>query len=130
MLTVTVEVSNPNNRIKAGIAGFVRINSVKSSATSVPTVSVIKKQQKSMVICVENSRAKLREVHIGAVIREGEIEILDGVQPGEEVIVYGQKDIQENDLVNVDWLQWTHRSDEDKPKQVQVATVSDSAKGK
>jgi len=111
VLPVTVEVSNPANRIKAGIAGFVRIKSIKSSATSVPTVSVIKRQQKSMVICVENSRAKIREVRTGAVIKEGEIEVLDGVQPGEEIVVYGQKDVRENDVVNVDWLKWTHRDD-------------------
>jgi RND family efflux transporter MFP subunit len=130
VLPVTIEVSNPNNRIKAGIAGFVRIKSIKSSVTSVPTVSVIKKQQKSMVICVENNRAKMREVHTGAVIHEGEIEILDGVQPGEVVLVYGQKDVVENDLVNVDWLKWTHRTDVNVAKEGQVATIADSANGK
>ncbi|HEX3600476.1 MAG TPA: efflux RND transporter periplasmic adaptor subunit [Lacipirellulaceae bacterium] len=111
VLPVTIEVANPANRIKAGIAGFVRIKSIKSAATSVPTVSVIKKQQKSMVVCVENNRAKVREVRTGAVIKEGEIEVLDGVKAGEVVVVYGQKDVQENDLVNVDWLKWTHRDD-------------------
>jgi len=116
VLPVTIEVANPNNRIKAGIAGFVRIKSAKPSTTSVPTVSVIKKEQKSMVICVENNRARMREVHTGAVIREGEIEVIDGVQPGEEIVVYGQKDLQENDVVNVDWHKWTHRQELDAPK--------------
>lgn len=111
VLPVTLEIPNPENRIKAGIAGFVRIKSAKSAATAVPTVAVIKKDQKSMVVCVENSRAKMREVRTGAVIHEGEIEILDGVKPGEEIVVYGQKDVREDDVVNVDWAQWTHRSD-------------------
>ena len=69
-------------------------------------------------------------MHTGAVIREGEIEILDGVQPGEVVVVYGQKDVVENDLVNVDWLKWTHRTDVNIPKESQVATITDSANGK
>jgi len=113
VLPVTIEIPNPANRIKAGIAGFVRIKSLKPAATSVPTVAVIKKDQKSMVICVENSRAKIREVKTGSVIQEGEIEILNGVMPGEEVVVYGQKDVKEDDVVNVNWLDWTHRGDVD-----------------
>lgn len=113
VLPVTIEIPNPENRIKAGIAGFVRVKSVKPAATSVPTVAVIKRDEKSMVICVENNRAKIREVRTGAVIREGEIEILNGVTPGEEVVVYGQKDVKEDDIVNVNWLDWTHRGDID-----------------
>ena len=59
---------------------------------------------------------KLREVHTGAVIREGEIEILDGVQPGEEVVVYGQKDVPGERFGQRRLAQWTHRSDVDIPK--------------
>jgi RND family efflux transporter MFP subunit len=115
VVPVTIEVSNPDNRIKAGIAGFVRIKALKSNATSVPTIAVIKNidDQKSMVICVENGRAKIRPVRTGAVVREGEIEVLEGLDEGEDVIVYGQKDVQENDLVNIDWQSWSHRTDLD-----------------
>jgi membrane fusion protein (multidrug efflux system) len=111
VVPVTIEIPNPDNRIKAGIAGFARVKGVKSATTAVPTLSIIKKQDKSMVICVEEGRAKVREVHTGTMLREGQIEILDGLQPGEEVLVYGQKDVREGDLVNVDWVKWTHRSD-------------------
>ena len=114
-MPVTIEVSNPGNRIKAGIAGFVRVKGMKSNVTAVPTVAVIrnKDDQKSMVVCVENGRARARQVRTGAVIREGEIEVLDGLNVGDQVVVYGQKDVQEDDLVNVDWHKWTHRSELD-----------------
>jgi membrane fusion protein (multidrug efflux system) len=111
VLPVTIEVSNPDNRIKAGISGFVRVKSEKPGTVAVPTVAVIKKLQKSMVVCVENDRAKMREVHTGSVVKEGQIEVLDGLETGDEIVVYGQKDLQEGDMVNVDWLKWTHRSD-------------------
>jgi len=115
VVPVTIEVSNPGNRIKAGIAGFVRVKGMKSNVTAVPTVAVIrnKDDQKSMVVCVENGRARARQVRTGAVIREGEIEVLDGLNVGDQVVVYGQKDVQEDDLVNVDWHKWTHRSELD-----------------
>jgi RND family efflux transporter MFP subunit len=115
VVPAVVEIANPGNRIKAGIAGFVRVKGKKTKTTSVPTVAVIKTKddQKSMVICVENGRAKVRPVRTGAVVREGEIEVLDGLKKGEEVVVYGQKDVHEDDLVNVEWHKWTHRSDLD-----------------
>jgi RND family efflux transporter MFP subunit len=111
VLPVIVEVANPGNRIRAGISGFVRVMSVKPSATTIPSVAVIKKQEKAMVICVEDSRAKLREVQTGPVIQAGHIEILDGLDSGEEVIVFGQDAVQENDVVNADWREWTRRDD-------------------
>jgi RND family efflux transporter MFP subunit len=115
VVPVTIEVANPGNRIKAGIAGFVRVKGTKSNVTAVPTVAVIKNKddQRSMVVCVENGHAKVRQVRTGAVVREGEIEVLDGLNVGDDVVVYGQKDVNENDLVNADWHKWTHRTELD-----------------
>jgi hypothetical protein len=62
-----------------------------------------------MVVCIEDSRAKIREVHTGNVNEAGEIEILSGLDDGDEVVVFGQDAIQDNDVVNVDWRQWTGR---------------------
>ena len=109
VLPVMLEVANPDNRIKAGISGFVRIKSMKPGATTIPAVAVIKKQQKAMVVCIEDSRARIREVHTGNVNDAGEIEILGGLNNGDEVVIFGQDAIQDNDVVNVDWRQWTGR---------------------
>jgi RND family efflux transporter MFP subunit len=109
VLPVMLEVPNPDNRIKAGISGFVRITSSRPGATTIPSVALIKKQRKAMVVCVEDNRARLREVQTGNFTEAGEIEILGGLGKGDEVVVYGQDAIEEDDLVNVDWKKWTRR---------------------
>jgi RND family efflux transporter MFP subunit len=109
VLPVMLEIPNPDNRIRAGISGFVRVKSMKSKAKTIPSVAVIKKQQKAMVVCVENNRAKIREVHTGNVTNDGQIEILAGLDIGEEVVIFGQDALNENDPVNVDWQKWTRR---------------------
>lgn len=109
VLPIMLEINNPDNRIKAGISGFCRIKTVKSDATAVPSVAVIKKQQQAMVFCVENNRAHIRPVQAGAVTDSGDIEILDGLRTGDQVVVYGQDSLEENDVVNADWRQWTRR---------------------
>jgi Cu(I)/Ag(I) efflux system membrane fusion protein len=109
VLPVIVEVANPEQRIRAGISGFARVKSTKSGTTTVPSVAVIKQQQRAMVVCVEESRAKIREVHTGPLTGSGEVQILDGLNSGDEVIVYGQDAVHENDLVNADWRNWTRR---------------------
>jgi membrane fusion protein (multidrug efflux system) len=109
VLPVILEVENPDNRIRAGIAGFVRVQGEKSTATVVPNVAVIKNERKAMVFCVEDSRAKIREVLTGPVHESGQVEILSGLNPGDEVIIYGHDSVEENELVNVNWHQWAHR---------------------
>ncbi len=111
VLPVIVEVANPQHRIRAGISGFSRLKSVKPGMTAVPNVAVIKQQQKAMVVCVEDSRAKIREVHTGPMTEAGQVQILDGLKSGDEVVVFGQDALQENDFVNVDWHKWTRRQD-------------------
>jgi membrane fusion protein, multidrug efflux system len=109
VLPVIVEVANPENRIRAGISGFVRIQSDKAAVPTVPSVAVIKKQNRAMVFCVEDSRARIREVHPGPVFEAGRVAILSGLNRGDEVIIYGQDAVKENDLVNVNWQQWAQR---------------------
>lgn len=109
VLPVTLEVPNPDNRIRAGISGFVRIKSTKPGAKTIPSVAVIKKQQQAMVVCVENSRAKIRPVQTGAVTDAGGIEIVHGLSAGDEVVIFGHDAIEENDPVNPNWRQWTRR---------------------
>jgi RND family efflux transporter MFP subunit len=109
VLPVMVEVPNPQNRIRAGISGFVRVHGDKSSATIVPSVAVIKKDRKAMVFCVEDQRAKVREVLTGPIMESGQMEILAGLNAGDEVIVYGQDALKDDDLVNANWHEWAQR---------------------
>lgn len=111
VLPVVIEIPNPDNRIRAGIAGYARVTGEKSSGTAVPSIAVIKKKQKAMVVRVEDNRAKIQEVKTGPTMQAGYIEVLDGVQSGDEIVVFGQDEVRENDVLNVDWQQWSHRDD-------------------
>jgi hypothetical protein len=61
------------------------------------------------VFCVEDSRARIREVQPGPVAEAGQMAILSGLRAGDEVIIFGQDAVHENDLVNVNWHQWAQR---------------------
>jgi membrane fusion protein (multidrug efflux system) len=109
VLPVMLEVPNPDNRIRAGISGFVRVKNAESKAKTVPSVAVIKKQQKAMVVTVKDNHARIREVQTGNVTKSGEIEVLGGLEVGEEVVIFGQDAIQENDRLDTNWHKWTRR---------------------
>ncbi len=109
VLPVMLEIPNSDNRIRAGISGFVRVKSMKTGAKTIPSVAVIKKEQKAMVVCVEDNRAKIREVHTGGVTDSGTIEVVGGLATGDEVIIFGHDSIQEDDPVNAHWREWTRR---------------------
>lgn len=109
VLPVTIELPNPDNRIRAGISGYVRIPVGKAKATTIPHVAVIDERETAMVFCVENGRAKIREVETGLSVNSSEVEILRGLAAGEKVVVYGHQTLRDNDLVNVNWQSWTNR---------------------
>ncbi len=109
VLPVILEMANPDDRIRAGISGFARVRCEKSDATTVPTVAVIKKHSKAMVFSVEDNRARIRTVRTGPITAAGQVEILAGLDVGDEVIVYGHDVVQDGDVVNVNWHQWAGR---------------------
>jgi RND family efflux transporter MFP subunit len=118
---VIVELPNPDHRIRPGISGYARLNSEQRTVT-VPTTALIQHGDRAMVFRVEEDRARLREVIVGAVVGEGRVAITSGLAPGEEVVVYHSNfykhwgDItrldaylKDGDLVNTDWRRWTRR---------------------
>lgn len=111
VLPVIIEVANPENRIRAGISGYARVTCARSSGTAVPSIAVIKNKQRAMVVRVEDNRAKIQEVRTGPIVQAGYVEVLDGVKSGDEIVVFGQDAVRENDVVNADWQQWSQRDD-------------------
>jgi len=109
VLPVIVELANRDQRIKAGITGFVRVWSEQAHGTTVPSLAVIRGENRSMVFCIEEDRARIREVQVGPMTEEGEVRILSGLQSGDQVVIYGQDVLQDNDPVNVNWRQWARR---------------------
>jgi Cu(I)/Ag(I) efflux system membrane fusion protein len=120
VVPVLVEVANPQNRIKAGISGFVRLH-VKKKARVVPSMAVVEEGGKGMAFRVEDGRARLREVKAGNLVQIGLREVLSGLNPGDEVVIFdnfyrnagnlnaGNGYLQDGDLVDADWRKWAHR---------------------
>lgn len=108
VLAVTIEIRNPEGRIKADVSGYARIWVRKSSAT-VPAAAIIRQGDRAMAFVVQGGRAHIREVRAGDRSGASELAIADGLSPGEEVVVFNQYYLQGNDLVDTDWRRWAGR---------------------
>jgi RND family efflux transporter MFP subunit len=120
---VIVSVPNPGKepRIKAGVSGYVRLRS-KKSALTLPTQAVLPHDSKAMAFRVENGRARVKEVRTGQMLDYGVLEIREGLNEGDEVVLFfsnfytnsgdlTKKNayLQDGDLVNTDWRRWARR---------------------
>jgi len=120
VLPVIVELSNPKNRIKAGVSGFVRLKQQRKTM-SVPQQAVLQHGPKAMVFRVEEGKVKIREVSTGPVVDTGMLEVRQGLAPGDEVVVFQNfylhtsnlnRDncyLQDNDPVDPNWRTWARR---------------------
>ncbi|NDD74868.1 MAG: efflux RND transporter periplasmic adaptor subunit [Gammaproteobacteria bacterium] len=87
-VTVRADVPNPDALLKPGMFLNVSLQRDQRSAIVLPEESLVPEQSRQFVFVVEDGKAKKREVHIGE-RRPGSVEILDGLQVGERVIVEG-----------------------------------------
>jgi membrane fusion protein (multidrug efflux system) len=108
VLPVVVEIPNPQYRIKAGVSGFARFRSEKTGIL-VPSTAVIQIDTKAMVFVVEGDHAHMRQIQTGGLVEPGMREVTSGLLPGDEVVIYGQQQLKDNDRVNVDWRMWARR---------------------
>jgi RND family efflux transporter MFP subunit len=109
VVPVVIEIKNPNGRIKAGISGFVRVRMRKSVKMTIPAAATIQRGGKSMVFCVEDGRAHLKEIVTGFETETGVVEVRQGLTPGEQVVVFNHFYLQDNDVVDTNWRKWTRR---------------------
>ncbi len=95
MADIEIQVGNKDHRLKPGM--FARVNLVVQRRNGVLLLlkdSLIRESGHTRVFVHENSRASLREISLGL---EGEryVEVLTGLQEGEEVIVAGQYELKD-----------------------------------
>ena len=121
VLPVLIEIPNPGHRVKAGISGFSRLSVAGRKAIGVPETGVVEQGTRAMTFRVEEGRARLREIRVGAVLENGWREVLEGLAPGDQVVIFHNfyRDagkltlknsyLQDNDRVDVDWRKWTRR---------------------
>ncbi|SMO89534.1 efflux RND transporter periplasmic adaptor subunit [Fodinibius sediminis] len=91
---VRLEFPNPNLELKPGMFANVRIHSrPKRDVTVIPNEAIIRTGERNIVFVAKGEGAfEPREVTLGVEggQRNNEIEILEGVQPGEEIVTSAQ----------------------------------------
>lgn len=96
-----IEVDNPDGEILPDM--FVRVDIVKAKipdALAIPLFASLTNSETRVVYIVEDGIAKTRQVSLG--IQEGWlVQVVDGLSPGDKVIVVGQRSVHDGDTVNV-----------------------------
>ena len=103
--------TNSNLRLRGGITGYVRLKTAIQQALLVPRTAVIRRKNRTVVFIVDNERARLKEVTVGAMVKDGFLEVHDGLKSGHQVVIFGQDDLTDGDKVDSDWKKWAKRDD-------------------
>jgi membrane fusion protein (multidrug efflux system) len=98
---VKVIVDNPNHEIRPGmIARVAFLRRIIPDALAAPIFSIVDKGGERILFVEKDGVAQARTISIGAI--EGDkIQITQGLQPGDNLIVVGQKEVEEGMKVRV-----------------------------
>ena len=98
---ITVEIIDEQRRIKPGMFGRIGvIYDVHDDALQIPRSAIIEDQGKASVFVVEDGHATRRLVETGY-SNKGMVEIISGLQDGEQVVTVGQASLKQDSRVNV-----------------------------
>jgi membrane fusion protein, multidrug efflux system len=91
---VTVELSEPGQRLRPGMFGrFHIVYDSRDQVVLVPVAAVMSEDGRQSVFVVNSNQAQRRAVTVGY-RNNGEYEIVDGLSPGERVVVTGQASLR------------------------------------
>jgi RND family efflux transporter MFP subunit len=96
-----VEFDNPANRLKAGTTVEINITtSNKPDAIVTERKNILKEKENYVVYVVENGKAGKRTIILGK--EQGlDVEIADGLKPGDELVVEGQMMLEDGSKVKI-----------------------------
>jgi membrane fusion protein (multidrug efflux system) len=98
---ITVEILNEQRRIKPGMFGRIGVvYDVHQDALQIPRSAIIEDQDAASVFVVEDDHAIRRMVETGY-SNKGMVEIISGLQGGEQVVTVGQASLKQDSRVNV-----------------------------
>jgi membrane fusion protein (multidrug efflux system) len=99
--TLRVKIDNPDHEILIGMSATVRIDAVEhKDVLAVPQSAVIEEKSSRSVFVAEKGVARRREVRLGPV-QGDQVVLLEGVKEGEELIVVGQRDLEDGKPIRV-----------------------------
>lgn len=98
---VTLAVPNQEARLKAGMFTRVELKyDTHENVITVPYSALINQDNKQALYVIDGTNANRREVEIG--YREGDlVEVITGINPGEQVVTRGQQNLKDQSLVEV-----------------------------
>jgi membrane fusion protein (multidrug efflux system) len=99
-ITVRADVANPDRKLLPGNYARVELISRKDAALLVPSVAVLQSLEAVTVFTVENGVAVRKLVETGQ-RSNAAVEILRGLEPGDEVITSGIQSVREGQAVDV-----------------------------
>lgn len=98
---VTAELIDESEQLKPGMFGRVSIEfDTHRGVPLVPRVALLNTDIESAVFVVEDGVAKRRSVRVGYT-SNGDIEVVEGLSAGEQVVVIGQNGLKQDALVHV-----------------------------
>ncbi|RKZ12063.1 hypothetical protein DRQ32_04525, partial [bacterium] len=99
--TVEVKIENPELALRAGVVGRSRIRkAVHAAILAIPRDALVQTPLGRRVFVVEADRAVAREVELG--VDQGlMVEVVRGLEPGEQLVVRGQRQLRPGVLVAV-----------------------------
>ncbi len=98
---ITVEVSDPSQRLKPGMfARIAIVSDVRPNALQIPRAAIVDDDNQQSVFVVEDDVAKRRNVSTG-LAANGFIEVIDGLNGDERIIVVGHTGLRDGATVDV-----------------------------
>lgn len=98
---IELEIDNPDHHILPGM--FVRANIIKQSredALSIPFYSIISRNDEQYVFIERDGVVRKQPVQTG-IMEQWMVEITDGLQSGDRIVVEGHRDVENDQKVNV-----------------------------
>ncbi|HAH19458.1 MAG: hypothetical protein A2Y00_10050 [Omnitrophica WOR_2 bacterium GWF2_43_52] len=100
-LPIEIVISNPQHRLKSGMFARIRIFAGKhANVLVIPADALVKEDNSDFVYVAEDSIAKKVRVRLG-IRQDNKIEILEGLEENQRILVFGQQGLKDGAQVNV-----------------------------
>jgi HlyD family secretion protein len=98
---VTIQLDQADVKLKIGMTGTAEVTvATKKATTVVPVEAVVDRKGKKYVFRVVNGKARLTPVTLG-LTTESSVEVIEGVQPGDRVVVRGVEKLKDGQGVKI-----------------------------